>query len=178
MAAVRPFRAVRPESALAPRVAAVPYDVVDTDEARALAVDPLNFLHVSRAEIDLPAGTDPHSDEVYQKAAARYRQLKRDATFVQDHQPTLCFYRLHADGHSQSGVAAAYSLDEYDRDIIKKHERTRRDKEDDRTRHIVELRAQTGPVFLTYRATRALDEQTRRVTSSTEPLVDFVALDG
>src|SRR4029079_3023560 len=148
-----------------------------TDEARALAVDPLNFLHVSRVEIDLPAGTDPHSDEVYQKAAARYRQLKRDAAFVRDDQPTLYLYRLHADGHSQSGVAAAYSLDEYDRDIIKKHERTRRDKEDDRTRHIVELRAQTGPVFLTYPSSSAVGTLASRVTSNA-PLVDFTASDG
>src|SRR4029079_11753429 len=148
-----------------------------TDEARALAVDPLNFLHVSRVEIDLPAGTDPHSDEVYQKAAARYRQLKRDAAFVRDDQPTLYLYRLHADGHSQTGVAAAYSLDEYDRDIIKKHERTRRDKEDDRTRHIVELRAQTGPVFLTYKATGALDHLLRAITADA-PLYDFRADDG
>src|SRR5688572_29759936 len=150
MAVIRPFRAVRPVPAAASRVAAVPYDVVDTEEARALAGgNPLSFLHVSRAEIDLPAAVDPHDDMVYRTAAERYRTLKQDAPFVQDSDPAVYLYHLEADGHGQTGVAACYSLAEYDRDIIKKHERTRKDKEDDRTRHIVELRAQTGPVFLT-----------------------------
>lgn len=177
MATVRAFRALRPDPAVAPRVAAVPYDVVDTEEARALAVDPFSFLHVSRADIDRPPGTDPHADVVYRAAAERYRALKRDAPFVQEDVPALYLYRLEADGHSQTGLAATYSVEEYDRDVIKKHERTRRDKEDDRTRHIVELRAQTGPVFLTYRPNPAVDELTRRVKLN-EPLVDFTALDG
>ncbi len=177
MATIRAFRALRPVPAAAPRVAAVPYDVVDTEEARALAVDPLNFLHVSRAEVDLPAGTDPHSDLVYRSAASRYRTLKCDAPFIQDELPSLYLYRLEADGHSQTGVAASYSIDDYDNGVIKKHERTRRDKEDDRTRHIVELRAQTGPVFLTYHPQDTLDELARRVKMN-EPLVDFTVLDG
>ena len=177
MAIVRAFRALRPDPETAPRVAAVPYDVVDTDEARALAVDPLSFLHVSRAEIDLPPGIDPHADLVYRTAAERYRKLKRDAPLVQEDATSLYLYRLEADGHSQSVVAACYSLDDYDSDVIKKHERTRRDKEDDRTRHIVELRAQTGPVFLTYRPSAVIDELSHRVKSN-QPLIDFKALDG
>ena len=177
MATVRAFRALRPEPAAAARVAAVPYDVVDTVEARALAVDPLNFLHVSRAEIDLPADVDPHADIVYRTAAKRYRTLKADAPFLQEVHAALYVYRLEANGHTQTGVAGAYSLDEYDSNIIKKHERTRRDKEDDRTRHIVELRAQTGPVFLTYRANATIDTVSRRA-ASTEPVADFVAMDG
>src|SRR3954466_16293268 len=144
MAVVRPFRAVRPAPDAAPRVAAVPYDVVDVEEARALAApEPLSFLHVSRAEIDLPPDTDPHSVRVYQAAARRYRELKREAPFVQDAAPSVYVYRLSSGGHSQTGVAACYSLTDYDTGVIKKHERTRRDKEDDRTRHIIELRAQT-----------------------------------
>jgi uncharacterized protein (DUF1015 family) len=158
-------------------VAAVPYDVVDTGEARALAADPLSFLHVSRAEIDLPPGTDPHADAVYRAAAERYRALKREAPFVEEPFPSLYLYRLETAGHSQTGLAASYSLDEYDSDVIKKHERTRRDKEDDRTRHIVELRAQTGPVFLTYRPNTAVETLTRQATAS-EPLIDFKASDG
>ncbi len=179
MAVIRPFRAVRPDPDAAPRVAAVPYDVVDAEEARALAGgSPSSFLHVSRAEIDLPAGTDPHADIVYRTAAERYRALKRDAPFIEDEAPTLYLYHLDADGHGQTGVAACYSLAEYDAGVIKKHERTRKDKEDDRTRHIVELRAQTGPVFLAHRPNTQVDELSRRIRSIDEPIVDFTALDG
>ena len=179
MAVIRPFRAVRPDPAAAPRVAAVPYDVVDTEEARALAGgNPLSFLHVSRAEIDLPAGTDPHGDIVYRTAAERYRAMKRDAPLLQDSEPALYVYHLHADGHGQTGVAACYSLAEYDSDVIKKHERTRKDKEDDRTRHIVELRAQTGPVFLAHRPVPRIDALARGIRANAEPLIDFTALDG
>ena len=177
MATVRAFRALRPDPVVASRVAAVPYDVVDTEEARTLAADPLSFLHVSRAEIDLPPGTDPHADVVYRSAADRYRALKRDAPLLEDPVPSLYLYRLEADGHSQIGIAASYSLDEYDNDVVKKHERTRRDKEDDRTRHIVELRAQTGPVFLIYRPNTTVEKVTRQV-SAHEPLIDFGASDG
>ena len=179
MAVIRPFRAVRPDPAAAPRVAAVPYDVVDVDEARALAAaSPLSFLHVSRAEIDLPPGIDPHDDVVYRTAAERYRALKRDAPLVEEAEPALYLYHLDADGHGQTGVAACYSLEEYDANVIKKHERTRKDKEDDRTRHIVELRAQTGPVFLAHRPIAGLDALVKRVRAEDEPLVDFTALDG
>jgi uncharacterized protein (DUF1015 family) len=179
MAVIRPFRAVRPDPAAAPRVAAVPYDVVDTEEARALAREnPLSFLHASRAEIDLPAGTDPHEDIVYRTAAERYRALKREAPFVMDAEPSLYLYHLHSNGHGQTGVAACYSLDDYDSNVIKKHERTRRDKEDDRTRHIVELRAQTGPVFLAHRPNAQVDEMSRRVRATADPIIDFTALDG
>jgi uncharacterized protein (DUF1015 family) len=179
MAVIRPFRAVRPDPAVAPRVAAVPYDVVDAEEARALAGgNPLSFLHVSRAEIDLPAGTDPHGDIVYRTAADRYRALKRDAPFVEEAEPTVYLYHLESDGHGQTGVAACYSLAEYDSNVIKKHERTRKDKEDDRTRHIVELRAQTGPVFLAHRPVPQIAELAHRVRSTDDPITDFAALDG
>ena len=179
MAVIRPFRAVRPDPTAAPHVAAVPYDVVDRDEASALARgNPLNFLHVSRAEIDLPSSTDPHGDVVYRAAAERYRGLKRDAPLVEEVEPALYLYHLDADGHGQTGVAACYSLADYDSNVIRKHERTRKDKEDDRTRHIVELRAQTGPVFLAHRPAARIDELARQVRSTGRPLVDFTALDG
>jgi uncharacterized protein (DUF1015 family) len=179
MAVIRPFRAVRPDPDAAPRVAAVPYDVVDVEEARALADgNPQSFLHVSRAEIDLPSGTDPHGEIVYRTAAERYRALKRTAPFVEEAEPALYLYHLESDGHGQTGVAACYSLSEYDSGVIKKHERTRKDKEDDRTRHIVELRAQTGPVFLAHRARPDIDHLVKRARSEADPLVDFIALDG
>ena len=157
VATLRPFRALRPRPAEAARIAAVPYDVVNTDEARALADgNPLSFLRVSRAEIELPAGTDPYSQDVYDRAAQNFAKLKKSALVVED-AASLYLYRLRMGTHEQVGVAACYALDEYDRDVIKKHERTRRDKEDDRTRHMLALGAQTGPVFLTYRACAEID---------------------
>src|SRR5688572_26381533 len=158
MALLAPFRALRPTPESASRVAAVPYDVVNAEEAAALtAGNPLSFLRVSRAEIDLPRGTNPYADAVYAKAVANFTTLKRAAPLVMEETPCLYVYRLRMGAHEQTGVAAGYSVDEYDRDVIKKHERTRRDKEDDRTRHILELRAQTGPVFLTYKASPRVD---------------------
>jgi len=176
MSLIRPFRALRPESSLASRIAAVPYDVVNTDEARALASgNDLSFLHVSRAEIDLPPDTNPYADLVYQTAAAAFARVRPH--MVEEDVPAVYFYRLKMGSHTQTGLAACYSVDEYDADLVKKHERTRRDKEDDRTRHITELRAQTGPVFLTYRASAAVDAVAARV-AATAPLYDLVAPDG
>jgi uncharacterized protein (DUF1015 family) len=177
VAVLAPFRALRPDVSAAVRVAAVPYDVVSTDEARAQAAgNPLSFLHVSRAEIDLAPDTDPHSDPVYARAVENYARLKRDAPMIVENAPSVYVYRLRAGGHEQAGLAACYSIDEYDRDVIKKHERTRRDKEDDRTRHLVDLRAQTGPVFLVYRAVPEIDAIVRRACAP-EPLYDFAAPD-
>src|SRR5258708_957898 len=148
MAKVYPFRALRPLPGVAGSIAAVPYDVVNTKEARALAEgNPLSFLRVSRAEIELPSGTDPYSDDVYRRAAQNLTALRK-ASLVLEDEPSVYFYRLRVAAHTQTGLAACFSIDEYDRDVIKKHERTRRDKEDDRTRHMMALGAQTGPVFL------------------------------
>ncbi len=178
MALIRPFAALRPTPDVAEQVAAVPYDVVDTAEARALAADaPLSFLHVSRAEIDLPPGTDPYSDVVYETAASAFARLRAAAPLVVEAEPSLYFYRLVMGAHEQTGLAGCFSVDEYERDVIRKHERTRKDKEDDRTRHIVDLRAQTGPVFLTYHASADVDRIAAEVTRSA-PLFDFAAPDG
>ena len=178
MAALVPFRALRPAPASAGRVAAVPYDVVNAEEARALAEgNPLSFLHVSRAEIDLPSTTNPYADAVYAKAAANFAKLKAEAPLVLEEAPRLYVYRLRMGSHEQTGVAAAFSLDEYERNVIRKHEHTRPDKEDDRTRHMLELRAQTGPVFLTYEPSRAVDAIVER-TTATPPLFRFTAPDG
>jgi uncharacterized protein (DUF1015 family) len=177
MSTVVPFRALRPEPAVAAQVAAVPYDVVSTDEARALAHgNPVSFLHVSRAEIDLPPGTDPHLDAVYGRAAANFMALRANAPLVMEDAPSLYVYRLRMGAHIQTGVCGAFSLDEYNRDVIRKHERTRPDKEDDRTRHMLELRAQTGPVFLTYPDSRDIDGLVDRATQAA-PLFDFTAPD-
>jgi uncharacterized protein (DUF1015 family) len=178
MAIIRPFRALRPTAANVARIAAVPYDVVNTEEARALVEgNLLSFLHVSRAEIDLPPATDPYCDAVYAKALENFKKLRREAPLVEEAAAAVYFYRLIMGSHAQTGLVACYSVDEYDRDLIKKHERTRRDKEDDRTRHITTLRAQTGPVFLTYRASKAVDAVADRVTAC-PALFDFTAPDG
>ena len=178
MASIHPFRALRPAPDKSAAVSSVPYDVVTTNEARELAAgNPLSFLHVTRAEIDLPPGTDPYSPAVYDKASANFASLRERAPLVVDETPSLYFYRLRMGAHEQTGIAACFSVDEYESDVIKKHERTRRDKEDDRTRHMIELRAQTGVVFLTYRADRAIDTLARQVTAG-EPLYDFTAADG
>jgi uncharacterized protein (DUF1015 family) len=177
MATLQPFRALRPKPADAARIAAVPYDVVSTDEARALAAgNPQSFLRVSRPELELPDGADPYAPAIYQRAKDNFAAL-RDNSLVLEHEPSVYFYRLRMDHHTQTGLAACFSLDEYDRDVIKKHERTRRDKEDDRTRHMVALRAQTGPVFLTYRAHADVNRIAIAATS-TAPLFDFTAPDG
>jgi uncharacterized protein (DUF1015 family) len=177
MATLHPFRALRPKPEQAARIAAVPYDVVSTEEARALADgNPMSFLRVSRAEIDLPPGTDAYGALVYERAAENFEALKHSALVLEE-QPSVYFYRLRVGPHEQTGIGACYSLDEYDRGVIKKHERTRRDKEDDRTRHMLALGAQTGPVFLTYRASPAIDQIQERVTAA-EPLYDFAAPDG
>jgi uncharacterized protein (DUF1015 family) len=155
----------------------VPYDVVNTDEARAFADNnPLSFLRVSRAELELPPETDPYSPTVYDRAIRNFARLK-DAVLVLEDEPSLYLYRLRMGDHQQIGLAGCFSLDEYDGDVIKRHERTRRDKEDDRTRHMLALGAQTGPVFLTYRAAADVNDlAARRVQGA--PLFDFTAADG
>jgi uncharacterized protein (DUF1015 family) len=178
VAVIRPFRALRPPAERAQAVASVPYDVVNTEEARALAEgNPLSFLHVSRPEIDLPPGTDIHSDAVYRKAVENFEKLIATCPLEKEAEPSLYLYRLIMGQHEQVGIVACCSIDEYDNDTIRKHERTRRDKEDDRTRHMLMLRAQTGPVFLTYRRRAEIDEQVAAAITAA-PLYDVTAEDG
>ena len=177
MATLHPFRALRPKPDAAASIAAVPYDVVSTDEARSVADgNPRSFLRVSRAELELPEGTDPYSNAVYDRAVENFSALRQSSLVVED-EPSVYLYQLRMGGHTQTGLAACFSLDEYDRDVIKKHERTRRDKEDDRTRHMIALGAQTGPVFLTYRAQAEVNDNARRAMSGA-PLLDVEAVDG
>jgi uncharacterized protein (DUF1015 family) len=178
MAFIQPFRALRPTAANAASVSSVPYDVVSTAEARALAEgNPLSFLRVTRSEIDFPPDTDPYAAGVYEKARENLAELRERAPLVVEDTPTLYCYRLRMGSHEQTGIAGCFSVDEYQQDVVKKHERTRPDKEDDRTRHITALRAQTGVVFLTYRAAPRVDGLMQQAASGT-PLFDFTADDG
>jgi uncharacterized protein (DUF1015 family) len=178
MASIHPFRALRPAQGAAAAVSSVPYDVVTTEEARQLAGEnPLSFLRVTRSEIDLPKETDPYSAQVYERARENLAALRARAPLVVDEVPSLYLYRLRMGSHEQTGIAGCFSLDEYEANVIRKHERTRRDKEDDRTRHMIELRAQTGVVFLVYRADTGIDSLAQQVSAG-EPLYDFTAEDG
>lgn len=173
----KPFSALRPAAAVAAKLASVPYDVVDTAEARALAAgNPVSFLHVSRPEIDLPDGTDLYSDAVYAQAVKALNGLIDGGALVRDSEPAYYAYRQIMGEHSQTGIVACCHIDDYAADVIRKHEKTRQDKEDDRTRHVLELNANTGPVFLTYRDQSALDAVVARATQA-EPLYDFTAAD-
>ncbi len=177
MATIRPFRALRPAPERARQVSSVPYDVVNTEEARKLAKgNPLSFLHVSRPEIDLPQGTDIYHDSVYRKAVENFQQLIKNCPLESEESPSIYLYRLIMGDHEQTGVVACCSVDEYDQDLIRKHERTRRDKEDDRTRHMLVLQAQTGPVFLTYRARKDIDSMVME-TMMANAIFDFRADD-
>jgi len=178
VAVIRSFQALRPAAQRAKDVASVPYDVVSTKEARALAANnQFSFLHVSRPEIDLPAGTDIHADAVYRKALDNFNALKQTCPLEKEEVASIYLYRLIMEEQEQIGVVACCAVDEYEQNIIRKHERTRRDKENDRTRHMMVLRAQTGPVFLTYRAHREIDTMVME-TMMANALYDFTADDG
>ncbi len=170
---VHPFRALRPAPDLAPRIASPPYDVVTREEAARLAAgNPLSFLHVCRSEIDLPAGTDPHDATVFARARENLDRLVADGALLREPSASLYLYRQVMDGRAQVGLVGCVHVDEYERDVIRKHEKTRPDKEDDRTRHVLALDAHAEPVLLAYRE-RA--EILRMAEAETEgpPLYDF-----
>jgi uncharacterized protein (DUF1015 family) len=178
MAEVRPFRGLRPRAELVSRVACPPYDVVTTEEARALAAgNPHSFLRVIRSEIDMEPGTDPHGEPIYRRAGENLQKMIESGVLVRDETECLYLYRLTAGAHVQHGLVIAASLDEYRDGRIKKHERTRPDKEDDRARHVLALKANTGPVLLTYRARDEIGDLVRKICTDGEPLCDFVAED-
>ena len=175
---IHPFAAVRPNVRDAALVASVPYDVVDTKEAKALAEgNPKSFLHVSRPEIDLPDGTDCSSPEAYAQARKALDKLIADGTLVRDDEPKFYAYRQTMGSHAQTGIVATFDTQDYLAGILKQHEKTRKDKEDDRTRHIETLSAHTGPAFLTYRDDKAIDAIVADACRKA-PLYDFVAPDG
>jgi uncharacterized protein (DUF1015 family) len=178
MATVLPFRALRPAPGHAEEVASVPYDVINTDEARSLARGkPRSFLHVIRPEIDLPEGTDEHDDRVYEQGAEALRRFAASDAFVTEDEPAFYVYRLVMDGRPQTGIFGLVTVEEYDDDTILKHEKTRPDKEDDRTRHIVTQRAHAEPVMLTYRGTQPINVLVREAMQG-DPLYGFTATDG
>ena len=175
---IRPFSAVRPTPEKASAVAAVPYDVVDTAEARALAAgNPASFLHVSRPEIDMPEGTDCASPEAYAQAKKALDGLRASGVLVQDPDPKFYAYRQVMGDHAQTGIVATFDAKDYLAGVLKQHEKTRKDKEDDRTRHIEILKAHTGPAFLTYKDDPAIDAIVAEACAGA-PLYDFVAPDG
>jgi uncharacterized protein (DUF1015 family) len=179
MAVLRAFRALRPRPEVASEIASVPYDVVNTQEARALAAgNALSFLHVVRPEIDLPPETDIHDDAVYAQAPKALARLIEDGHLIRDEEPGLFLYRQIMGDHAQVGVVGCGAVDDYDQDLLKKHEKTRPDKEDDRTRHVLTLSAHAGPVFSTYRGTARIDGIVDSVIAGEEPLYDFTAVDG
>lgn len=178
MTLIRPFAGLRPTPDQAEAVVAPPYDVLNTEEARARAEGrPYSFLHISKPEIDLPAGTDPYSPDVYAKGAENLKNLLDKGVLQQDQQACYYLYRLIMGNHSQTGLVAVASVPDYDVNRIRKHEFTRPDKEDDRVRQIDALNAQTGPVFLTYRHDDKVDALVEQVCKTT-PEYDLKADDG
>lgn len=179
MARVRPFKALRPNKEITHLVASVPYDVVNRKEAKEIVGDnELSFLHITRAEIDLPENVDAYSKEVYEKAGENLERIKKDAPLIVDDEPHFYLYRLIMDGREQIGITATFAVDDYDNDVILKHEKTRKVKEDDRTNHIITTDAQTGIVFLTYRGVDEINNFVNKTMADTEPLYDFTAPDG
>ena len=178
MATLRPFRGVRPLPQYAAAVAARPYDVLNSDEARAEAAGkPLSFLHVGKPEIDLPREIDLYDPRVYEKGRENLQRLMSDGILAQDSQPSYYLYAQTMGDHTQYGIVGCASVHEYADDIIKKHELTRKDKEDDRTRHVRVTNAHSGPIFLTYRADPAIDALAGAIRSGRAEY-DFVADDG
>jgi len=178
MVRIKPFRGVRPTSDLAEKVASFPYDVLNSEEARKLASgNPYSFLRVVKPEITLDPSIDLYDDRVYQAGRENFNTLIRDGILVQDGENHLYVYRQKMGNHVQTGLVGCASADDYNADRIKKHELTRADKEKDRTRHVYELNANAGPVFLTYKAVNEVDALIEKVTEG-EPEYDFVSDDG
>lgn len=177
MVKIREFKALRPREKSVAEVASPPYDVLNSQEARERTRNqPLSFLHVVKPEIDLAEDIDPYDESVYRQGRENLERLAREGILISDQQPALYFYRQVMGDHSQTGLVACASIEDYENNRIKKHEYTRADKEADRIRHVETLNANTGPVFLTYSADREMDSLTEKITS-TPPLYDFTSDD-
>lgn len=179
MAVIKPFRALRPSKEFVHLVASVPYDVVNREEAGNLAKgNDLNFLRVTRSEVELDPSADPYSKEVYIKAKENLDLLTKQVPFQIDDKPCFYLYKLIMDTRSQIGIAATFSIDDYENDVIMKHEKTRKEKEDDRTNHITTTGAQTGAVFLTYKGISEINKIVDETIEETIPTYGFTAEDG
>lgn len=179
MAIVRPFKGIRPPKDLAEQVASLPYDVMNTEEAREMAKgNEKSFLHITRAEIDMPEGTDVHDDEVYQKSRNNFKSFMEKGWLKQDEKPKFYIYAQTMNNKTQYGIVGAAAVDDYLNGIIKKHELTRPDKEEDRMKIIRENSADLEPVFFTYPSVSEIDEIVEGVVKNQEPVYDFVANDG
>ena len=178
MVTVKPFSALRPTNEYVKECAALPYDVMSSDEARKEVIGkPFSFLHIDKAEIDLDPSVNLYDDAVYAKAAENLKKFEEIGVYKQDEKRSFYFYRQTMDGRSQTGIVGCASIDDYLEDRIKKHELTRADKELDRIRHVDTCSAQTGPIFLAYKESETLDQVIERETGNA-PLYDFVSDDG
>ncbi len=179
MAVFRPFKAIRPVPEFASKVAALPYDVMNSSEAAEMVKgNPYSFLHVDKAEIDLPEGTDLYSEQVYLKASENLKKLSADGICKQDEEPKIYIYRQIMNGRAQTGLVGCVSIDDYINNIIKKHELTRADKEADRINHVDYCNANTGPIFLTYRPQAEIASIVGEWKENNAPVYDFVTDDG
>ena len=179
MAVLKPFKAVRPKDEYASQVGALPYDVMNSEEARKMVKDkPYSFLHVDKAEVDLPQGIDIYSAEVYEKAKENLDALSEKGICKQDEKPMLYIYRQIMNGREQTGIVGCTAVDDYINNVIKKHEFTRADKEADRIRHVDTLDANTGPIFLTHRENKTVSDITENWKNTHTPCYDFVSDDG
>ena len=179
MAVLKPFKAVRPKDEYASQVGALPYDVMNSEEAREMVKDkPYSFLHVDKAEVDLPQGIDIYSAEVYEKAKENLDALSEKGICKQDEKPMLYIYRQIMNGREQTGIVGCTAVDDYINNVIKKHEFTRADKEADRIRHVDTLDANTGPIFLTHRENKTVSDITENWKNTHTPCYDFVSDDG
>jgi uncharacterized protein (DUF1015 family) len=179
MAIIKPFQAARPVPELSSQVASPPYDVLNSEEARTLANgNPYSFLHVTKSEIDLPKEIDPHSQEIYDKAAENLQNLLKAGTLVKEEKPCYYIYQLQMDGRSQTGLVCVSSVEDYFNDVIKKHEFTRPEKEKDRIDHMRTIRAQTGNVFMAYRDVMEVNALIAGWKVKNKAVYDFRAEDG
>lgn len=177
MTTIRPFKAIRPQKGYEDKVAQLPYDVMNEEEAREMVKgNPYDFLYIDRAEINFEEGTDPHDAKVYAKAGEKLNELRDNNVLIQDEGPCLYVYRLIREGRAQTGLAACVSVEEYNNNIIKKHELTREDKEQDRINHVIGCSAHTGPIFMTYKHDDVVDGIINEVIKTT-PVYNFTRAD-
>ncbi|OFI04970.1 hypothetical protein CLOACE_19840 [Clostridium acetireducens DSM 10703] len=178
MAILKPFKAIRPRKELADKVAAFPYDVVNSKEAKIIAKDnPYSFLHVDKAEIDLEDGINIYNSKVYDKAKENLNYMINNNILIKDDKNYLYIYRLTMNGRAQTGIVGCTSIDDYDNNVIKKHEHTRKEKEEDRIRHIDVCNANTGPIFLAYKENKKISNIINEWVESNDPVYNFIKED-